>query len=103
MTAPSVAPADTELLRLETAVTAIAANLVDLDDNPHRKELDKTKLTGRTAGAWADATDALTELWDGYRMLTDVIAEARGLRDVRRPSDADRAAVAHRVLGRSIT
>jgi hypothetical protein len=103
MTAPSIAPADAELLRLETAMTAIASNLVDLDDNPARKDLDKTKLTGRTAAAWADATDALTQLWDGYRMLTDVIAEARSLRDKRKLSDADRAAFVHRVQGRSIT
>jgi len=103
MTDPSIAPADAELLRLETAMTAIASNLVDLDDNPARKDLDKTKLTGKTAAAWADATDALTQLWDGYRMLTDVIAEARSLRDKRRLSDADRAAFVHRVQGRSIT
>jgi hypothetical protein len=103
MTDPSIAPADAELLRLETAMTAIASNLVDLDDNPARKDLDKTKLTGKTAEAWADATDALTQLWDGYRMLTDVIAEARSLRDKRKLSDADRAAFVHRVQGRSIT
>jgi hypothetical protein len=103
MTAPSVAPADMELLRLETAVTAIAANLVDLDDNPHRKELDKTKLTGRTAAAWADATDALTELWDGYRMLTELIAKARGVRDQRRFNDRERAEFVHLALGKSVT
>jgi hypothetical protein len=103
MTAPSIAPADAELLRLETAVTAIAANLVDLDDNPARKDLDKTKLTGQTAAAWADATDALSQLWDGYRMLTDVITQARALRDQRKLNDADRAAFVHRVLGKSIT
>jgi hypothetical protein len=103
MTAPSVAPADAELLRLETAVTAIAANLVDLDDNPHRKELDKTRLTGRTAAAWADATDALTQLWDGYRMLTEQIGKARGLRDQRRLNDRERAEYVHIVLGKSVT
>ena len=103
MTAPSIAPADAELLRLETAVAAIATNLVDLDDNPARKDLDRTKLTGRTAAAWADATDALTRLWEGYRMLTAVIAQARQLRDRRKLSDADRAAFSHQVLGQSIT
>jgi hypothetical protein len=103
MTAPSIAPADTEFLRLETAVTAIATNLVELDDNPARKDLDKTKLSGRTAVAWADATDALSQLWDGYRMLTDLIARARALRDRRRLSEADRAAFMHEVLGKSIT
>jgi hypothetical protein len=103
MTAPSIAPADAELLRLETAVAAIATNLVDLDDNPARKELDRTRLTGRTAAAWADATDALTRLWEGYRMLTEVISQARAVRDQRRLSDTDRAAFVHRVLGASIT
>ncbi len=103
MTAPSIAPADAELLRLETAVAAIAANLVDLDDNPARKELDRTRLTGRTAAAWVDATDALTRLWEGYRMLTEVIAQARTLRDRRKLNDSDRAAFVHRVLGASIT
>ncbi len=103
MTAPSIAPADAELQRLETAVAAIATNLVDLDDNPARKDLDRTRLTGRTATAWADATDALTRLWEGYRMLTEVIARARLLRDQRRLSDTDRAAFVHQVLGASIT
>jgi hypothetical protein len=103
MTVPPLAPADAELLRLETAVTAIAANLVDLDDNPARKDLDKTRLTGRTAAAWADATDALTQLWDGYRMLTELIARARALRDQRRFTDTEKAAYVHQVLGKSIT
>ncbi|MBU2664517.1 hypothetical protein KOI35_13520 [Actinoplanes bogorensis] len=96
-------PAAAELLRLETAVTAIAANLVDLDDNPARKELDRSPLTGKTAAAWADATAALTELWDGYRLLTEVIARGQELRDLKRPSDADRARFRHEVLGESIT
>jgi hypothetical protein len=103
MTVPPLAPADAELLRLETAVTAIAANLVDLDDNPARKDLDRTRLTGRTAAAWADATDALTQLWDGYRMLTELIARARALRDQRRFTDTEKAAYVHQVLGKSIT
>ncbi|MBL7258994.1 hypothetical protein [Paractinoplanes lichenicola] len=97
------AQAEAELLRLETAVTAIAANLVDLDDNPARKELDKSKLTGRTAVAWADATAALTELWDGYRLLTEVIARGQAFRDIKRPNDDDRARFRHDVLGESIT
>ena len=103
MTAASLAPAEAELLRLETAVTAIAANLVELDGNQARLDLDRTRLTGRTAAAWADASDALGRLWDGYRMLTELIARARSLRDQRRPSDADRAAFVHEVLGRSVT
>jgi hypothetical protein len=103
MTAPSIAPADAELLRLETAVTAIATNLVDLDDNPARKDLDKTRLSGKTAAAWQDATEALDQLWDGYRMLTDHVSKARALRDQRKLSDADRAAFVHQVLGQSIT
>jgi len=103
MTAPDIAPADAELLRLEAALTAIAANLVDLDDNPHRKELDKTRLAGRTATAWADAVEALTQLWDGYRMLGELIAKARGLRDQRRFNDRERAEFLHLVLGKSVT
>jgi hypothetical protein len=97
------AQAEAELLRLETAVTAIAANLVDLDDNPARKELDKSRLTGKTAVAWADATAALTELWDGYRLLTEVIARGQAFRDIKRPGDDDRARFSHDVLGESIT
>jgi hypothetical protein len=97
-----IAAADAELLRLETALTAIAANLVDLDDNPARKDLDKTQLTGVTKAKWADATDALAELWDGYRMLTDVVTKARQTRDQRKLSDADRASFDHQVRGRSI-
>jgi hypothetical protein len=98
-----IAPADAELLRLETALTAIASNLVDLDDNPARKDLDKTNLSGRTKLEWADATDALSQLWDGYRMLTELTASARTLRNQRKLSDTDRAAFTHQVLGKSIT
>ncbi len=103
MTTTSIAAADAELLRLETAVSAIAVNLVDLEGNPARRDLDKTRLTGATAIAWADATEALAQLWDGYRTLTDSIAQARSLREQRRFSDTDRATFAHLVLGRSIT
>src|SRR4051812_7517920 len=103
MTSPNLAPADAELLRLETASHAIAANLVDLDDNPARKDLDKGPLTGATAAAWTDATEALAQLWDGYRMLTELIGQARALRDQRRFTDADQARYRHLVLGESIT
>ncbi|AGL18550.1 hypothetical protein [Actinoplanes sp. N902-109] len=95
--------ADTELSRLEAAATTIAANLVDLDDNRARKDLDRGPLTGRTATAWQDATTALTQLWDGYRMLTALIASARAVREQRRFGDAERAAYVEQVLGRSIT
>jgi len=103
MTLPSLAPADAELMRLENAAMAIAANLVDLDDNPARKDLDKGPLTGVTAAAWADATNALTQLWDGYRLLTELIAGARSLRDQRRFTDQDKIEYVNLVLGRSIT
>jgi hypothetical protein len=103
MTAPSLAPADTELVRLEAAATAIAANLVDLDGSPARKDLDKGPLTGRTAAAWADAAVALTQLWDGYRLLTDLITRARAVRDQKRLNDTERAEYASLVLGGSIT
>ena len=64
--------------------------LVDLDDNTARKDLDKGPLTGRTAAAWADATAALTQLWDGYGMLTALITSARAARNADR---AERLAV----------
>ena len=95
MTAPSgelLARADTELLRLESAAAAVAANLVDLDDNTARKDLDKGPLTGTTAAAWADATEALTQLWDGYGMLTALITAARAARGQRRFTDTEKAA-----------
>ena len=106
MTAPSpglLAQADTELLRLETAASAVAANLVDLDDNTARKDLDRGPLTGRTAAAWADATTALTQLWDGYGMLTALITAARAARNQRRFTDGEKSAYVHQVLGRSVT
>jgi hypothetical protein len=101
MTAPM--QADAELARLEAAATAIAANLVELDDNPARKDLDKGPLTGTTAAAWADAQEALTELWDGYRLLTELITRARALRDQRRFTDTDKTRFGGLVLGDSIT
>ncbi|MEV8503312.1 hypothetical protein AB0368_00615 [Actinoplanes sp. NPDC051475] len=106
MTAPFpelLARADAELSRLESAAAAVAANLVDLDDNSARKDLDKGPLTGATAAAWADATTALTQLWDGYGMLTALITSARAARGQRRFTDAERSAYIDQVLGRSIT
>ena len=106
MTGPTqdlLSRADRELLRLEAAAAAVAANLVDLDDNPARRDLDRGPLTGRTAAAWADATAALTQLWDGYAMLTALITGARAARDQRRFTDGEKAAYVHQVLGRSIT
>ena len=106
MTAPTqelLGRADSELLRLEAAAAAVAANLVDLDDNSARKDLDKGPLTGRTAAAWADATAALTQLWDGYAMLTALITSARAARNQRRFTDAEKSAYVQQVLGRSIT
>jgi hypothetical protein len=100
---PSLATADAELARLEAAAATIAANLVELDDNPARKDLDKGPLTGVTAAAWTDATEALSQLWDGYRLLTELVARARALRDQRRFTDADRAAYVEQVLGASVT
>ncbi|MFI7603093.1 hypothetical protein [Actinoplanes sp. NPDC049681] len=98
-----LARADAELSRLEAAAAAVAANLVDLDDNSARKDLDKGPLTGATAAAWADATAALTQLWDGYGMLTALITSARAARGQRRFTDAERSAYIDQVLGRSIT
>ena len=106
MTPPTqdlLARADGELLRLEAAAAAVARNLVDLDDNAARKDLDKGPLTGRTAAAWADATDALTQLWDGYGMLTALITTARAARNQRRFTDSEKSAYVHQVLGRSVT
>ena len=96
MTDP-LAGAEAELLRLEAAAAAVAANLVDLDDNAARKDLDKGPLTGRTAAAWADAKDALSRLWDGYALLTAAITAARTAHDKQRPE------FARLVLGSSIT
>jgi hypothetical protein len=106
MTAPTqhlLGRADSELMRLETAAAAVASNLVDLDDNTARKDLDKGPLTGMTAAAWADATEALTQLWDGYGMLTALVTSARAARNQRRFTDAEKTAYVHQVLGRSIT
>jgi len=106
MTAPTqdlLGRADSELLRLEAAAAAVARNLVDLDDNTARKDLDKGPLTGKTAAAWADATAALTQLWDGYGMLTALITSARAARNQRRFTDGEKTAYVHQVLGRSIT
>ncbi|BAL90548.1 hypothetical protein AMIS_53280 [Actinoplanes missouriensis 431] len=100
MTDPALTRADTELERLENALTAMAANLVELDENPDRKELGATALTGRTATAWADAEDALARLWQGHRQLGEVIAQARALRGQRR---VDAQAYTRLVLGGSIT
>jgi hypothetical protein len=95
--------ADAELLRLEAAASSVARSLVELDDNTARKDLDKGPLTGATAAAWADATAALTELWNGYSLLTDLVKRSRELRGQRRFTDTDRIAYVEQVLGRSIT
>lgn len=100
MTDPALTRADIELERLENAVAAMAANLVELDENPVRSELGATALTGGTAIAWADAEDALARLWQGHRQLVELIARARMMRGQRR---VDAQAYAGLVLGGSIT
>lgn len=110
MTPPGTAPpgelldrADAELRRLEAAAQAIAANLVDLTENPARKDLDRGPLTGATAAAWNDAAPALDQLWDGYGMLNDLVTRARDLRTQRRLTDSDRATYVQLLLGASVT
>lgn len=102
MAAAPLARADAELARLEAAAPAVAAHLVDLDGNAVRKDLDRGPLTGATAAAWADASAALTRLWDGYGLLTALITTARTARGQRRFGDAERAAYVAQVLGRSV-
>lgn len=97
-----IARADAELLRLEAAAAAVAASLVELDNNPARKDLDAGPLTGATAAAWADAATALSQLWDGYALLTELVVRARDLRGQRRFTDADRAQYVEQVLGPSV-
>jgi hypothetical protein len=86
-----------ELARLESAAAVVAQNLIDLDNNAARHDLDQRTLTGRTASEWARAKDALTRLWESYAQLTKAITEARALRDRAGPE------FAHQVLGASIT
>ena len=73
----------TALRRLDAAADAISINLVDLERDSTHQLLQNAALRGETARAWADARDALAQLFDDYARLTDLLARARGHRGIQ--------------------
>jgi ABC-type transporter Mla subunit MlaD len=71
---------DRTLARFHEAAERMTANLVELDSDPNRKLLDKASLTGVTAERWAPAAEALTQLWQWFSQLKDLVERADQLR-----------------------
>lgn len=78
---------DRELTRLQEASQRIAGNLVELEMDSSRQLLEASALTGASAGRWAAASAALTDLWAWRALLDDLLERAEKLRASRRHAD----------------
>jgi hypothetical protein len=79
----TLAELDDTLLRLRRAADAISTNLVELDADPNRKLLDGAALAGESGEQWADASQALANMWvllTRFTALLDQATEVRGTR-----------------------
>jgi hypothetical protein len=94
---------DQALGRLRANADRAGANLFELDRSPTRAVLAAALLEGQSARRWAEAEQALADLFQSYASLcatVDAAMEARGAGPI--PSGARRAEVAHLVLGPSV-
>lgn len=73
-----------ELEQLHSAAERIANNLLELEVDPTRELLEASKLDGKTAARWTDASAALTELWRQRSLLDSLLQRADKLRGGRR-------------------
>lgn len=82
-------PADTdhELTRLKLTSERIAANLVELEIDSSRQLLEASTLTGESAARWAEASAALSDLWQWRDRLDGLLEQAEKLRRYPRRSD----------------
>jgi hypothetical protein len=76
-----------ELTRLHEASDRVAANLLELEIDSSRQLLDVSTLTGRSADRWAEASNALTDLWRWQGQLKQLLEQAEKLRGPWRASE----------------
>lgn len=69
-----------ELNRLREAGQQVAANLVDLEIDPHRQLLETSPLTGQSAARWSAASAALSNLWEWNGRLERFLEQTEQLR-----------------------
>jgi hypothetical protein len=90
---------DRALAQVEADSERIAASLVEMDAHPGHRLLRDTALAGLTAKRWAEASAAMTTLWEQYTTYRDLVARARGVRARRsRPGDEEIEELTH-ILG----
>jgi len=83
---------DERLQALGLVAERVAANLLDLEQDPTRRLLDTASLTGSTAASWAEANETLRSLWQCYTHVIGVLDHARSVRDASDTPDAATAA-----------
>jgi hypothetical protein len=71
------------LQKLHEASDRISANVVDLELDAGRQLLETTTLQGRSAERWAEASAALTHLWNENAQLQELVRRAGELRGAR--------------------
>jgi len=90
---------DRALAQVEADSERIAASLVEMDAHPGHRLLRDTALTGLTARRWAEASAAMTTLWEQYTTYRDLVTRAREVRSRRsRPGDEEIEELTH-ILG----
>jgi len=80
---------DRTIGRLREAAEQISANLLELEQDSNRALLETADLRGGTATRWAQATASLTQLWQWYSFLNELldrVAHLRGTRTLPSPS-----------------
>jgi hypothetical protein len=83
---------DQALAHLDAAAQTVGEQLVRIERDPLRTLLGEASLTGETARQWAEASATLSDLWQWFARLKDVLAEATGLRSGSSRLSPDRAA-----------
>jgi hypothetical protein len=83
-------PIDDTLKQLEAGLSAMTANLVDLEAATTTHLAGAASLSGETAARAEEALALVGWLWSQYLCLQQVVQEARGLRSSRRHPDRPR-------------
>lgn len=95
--------ADRALAQLGADSDRMAEALVAMDGHPGHRLLKGADLTGVTARRWAEASAAMTVLWEQFARHRDLVAEAREIRSRKaRPGAAELAELAT-ALGGEVT
>jgi hypothetical protein len=80
---------DEALAGLGAAHDRIAAAMFTIDSHPGLALLRGGGLTGLTGTRWEELRPEIDRLWAQFATLGDLLERARGIRNQRRPDDAD--------------